>query len=708
MKQVKYILSLVLYLKIFAIYGQVGINTPQPHPSAALEIASSNQGFLPPRVPLKGKKDQITIDRPAIGLLIYNTVDAGTLDTRVLPGYYYWNGTNWNDFQSNTASWDIKGNDNINDKLHFIGTKTDMDVLFKRNNIESGRLSNMNTSFGVSALSNLISEGQYNTAIGINTLRRLEGGTMNTAIGFSALENNNYYSNIGIGAYALQNSTQGFGNVGIGNFTMRHNTSGVGNSSVGNNALYNLKDGSWNISMGQYAASNLVVGNYNIAIGASTDLPKTEGSYQLNIGNTIYGTNVNAGKNKPASIGINTSTPHLSAVLDLKASNMGFLPPRVSLKGKNDLETIVDPARGLLVFNTSFIESGVNSVDIGYYYFNGNQWVTLSAADNAWSTKGNIGTDASQNFIGTTDNQDLIFKRNGVQAGLLSDDNTYNTSFGVGSYKGTRKGTYQGRWNTAIGYNSLNGENQVVSGHDNTSVGANSLKMNSAGEANTAIGSSVLKNNIKGTSNTGVGMEALVSNSYGNYNVALGRGTLLSNTNGNSNTGIGYMALYTNKNGSFNTAIGYGASANVQDLTNTTTVGNGAKVYRSNLIRFGNENVVSIYGQVPFSAINDKRSLENISPLPVGLDLVTKLKPTQYTRIGDSTQKKEWGIVAQDLQQTLNDLDLTHTGIIQSDNTQEQVLILRYTDLIAPMIKAIQELSQENQELKARLDRLEN
>ncbi|WP_413512301.1 tail fiber domain-containing protein [Myroides odoratus] len=708
MKQVKYILSLVIYLKIFAIYGQVGINTPQPHPSAALEIASSNQGFLPPRVPLKGKKDQITIDRPAIGLLIYNTVDAGTLDTRVLPGYYYWNGTNWNDFQSNTDSWDIKGNDNINDKLHFIGTKTDMDVLFKRNNIESGRLSNMNTSFGVSALSNLISEGQYNTAIGINTLRRLEGGTMNTAIGFSALENNNYYSNIGIGAYALQNSTQGFGNVGIGNFTMRRNSQGVGNSSLGNSSLSSMQSGNWNIGIGQYAGSNLLSGDYNILIGASTDVSDINGSNQLNIGNSIYGLNINTGKSKPARIGINTKTPHSSAVLDLSANNMGFLPPRVSLKGIDDLETILNPAKGLLVFNTSLVQNETNPVYSGYYYFNGKQWVMLSTADNTWSTKGNSNTDSSQNFIGTTDNQDLIFKRHGVQAGLLSDINTYNTSFGVGSYKGTPKGTYHGRWNTAIGYNSLNGENQIISGHDNTAVGANSLKMNSTGEANTAIGSSVLKNNTKGLNNTGVGMEALVSNSYGNYNVAMGRSTLLSNTYGSSNTGIGYRALNTNINGSFNTAIGYGASIDALDLTNTTTVGNGAKVYRSNHIRFGNENVVSIYGQVPFSAINDKRSLENISLLPVGLDLVTKLKPMQYTRIGDSTQKKEWGIVAQDLQQTLTDLDLTHTGIIQSDNTQEQVLILRYTDLIAPMIKAIQELSQENQELKARLDRLEN
>lgn len=707
MRRLKYVLCIGISLKLFAIYGQVGINTPQPHPSAALEIASSNQGFLPPRVKLAGKNDKLTINEPAIGLLIFNTVDGGTLENRIQPGYYYWNGTGWSELKSTALSWDISGNAAINDKVHFFGTKTDSDLVFKRNNALSGRVALENTSLGVNALSNLQPEAKYNTAIGVNALGKMEIGTYNTAIGFAALEYNNNYSNTAIGVYALQNAKNAFGNVGIGNFTMRHNTNGTGNSSVGNSALYNLREGSWNISMGQYAASNLVSGDYNIAIGASTDLPKTEGNYQLNIGNTIYGTNVNAGKNKPASIGINTSTPHPSAVLDLKGPNKGFLPPAVRLKGRNDVETIVNPAKGLLVFNFSIIDNGVNSVDEGYYYFSGSQWNKLSTGDNTWNTRGNAGTDSSQNFMGTTDNQDLIFKRYGVQAGLLSTADTYNTSFGVGSYKGTLKGSYQGRWNTAIGYNSLNNDNHVVTGHDNTALGVYTLQANEAGFANTAIGSEVLKYNTKGSNNTGIGKRALATNSYGNNNVALGQGSLQENTYGSNNTGLGAMALYVNKNGSFNTAVGYGASTDALDLTNTTTVGNGAKVYSSNRIRLGNEAVVSIYGQVPFSSINDKRTIENIAPLQVGLDLINKLTPSEYTRIAD-TQKKEWGIVAQDLQQILLDLNISHTGIIQSDNTQEERLILRYTDLIAPIIKAIQELAQENKELKARLNRLEN
>ncbi len=52
------------------------------------------------------------------------------------------------------------------------------------------------------------------------------------------------------------------------------------------------------------------------------------------------------------TIGADTE-PHESAVLDVKASDKGFLGPRVALTGKYDNATIPNPASGLLVINTS-------------------------------------------------------------------------------------------------------------------------------------------------------------------------------------------------------------------------------------------------------------------------------------------------------------------------------------------------------------------
>ncbi len=63
--------------------GGVGIGTPEPDASAALEISSSSQGFLPPRM-TNSQRDAITI--PAGGLMIFNT------DVNKWQGF---DGTNW-------------------------------------------------------------------------------------------------------------------------------------------------------------------------------------------------------------------------------------------------------------------------------------------------------------------------------------------------------------------------------------------------------------------------------------------------------------------------------------------------------------------------------------------------------------------------------------------------------------------------------------
>lgn len=75
---------------------QVGIGTATPNKSAALDITATNKGFLLPRIALKGTNDISTIPNPAIGLLVYNTVQAGLDKVRVLKNKIYsWNGTKW-------------------------------------------------------------------------------------------------------------------------------------------------------------------------------------------------------------------------------------------------------------------------------------------------------------------------------------------------------------------------------------------------------------------------------------------------------------------------------------------------------------------------------------------------------------------------------------------------------------------------------------
>jgi hypothetical protein len=76
-------------------YAQVGIGTSTPASSSALDVTSSNKGFLPPRISLTSVTDNSTINSPSTGLLIYNTATAGSAPNNVVPGYYFWNGSKW-------------------------------------------------------------------------------------------------------------------------------------------------------------------------------------------------------------------------------------------------------------------------------------------------------------------------------------------------------------------------------------------------------------------------------------------------------------------------------------------------------------------------------------------------------------------------------------------------------------------------------------
>lgn len=64
-------------------------------------------------------------------------------------------------------------------------------------------------------------------------------------------------------------------------------------------------------------------------------------------------------------IGVNSTTPHTSSVLDVSATNKGVLFPRVALINITDVTTVNDPANGLLVYNTSTNAS----VFPGFYYY---------------------------------------------------------------------------------------------------------------------------------------------------------------------------------------------------------------------------------------------------------------------------------------------------------------------------------------------------
>jgi hypothetical protein len=64
-------------------------------------------------------------------------------------------------------------------------------------------------------------------------------------------------------------------------------------------------------------------------------------------------------------VGINTSTPNASAMLDVTSTTLGFLPPRMTTTQKNAIAT---PAAGLMVYDTT-----LNLMSV----YNGTMWISL-------------------------------------------------------------------------------------------------------------------------------------------------------------------------------------------------------------------------------------------------------------------------------------------------------------------------------------------
>jgi len=82
------------------------------------------------------------------------------------------------------------------------------------------------------------------------------------------------------------------------------------------------------------------------------------------------------------NVGIGTTTPDASAVLDIASTNMGLLVPRIALTITTSAAPVTAPATSLLVYNTAT----VNDVTPGYYFWDGAAWVTMGGGGSGGGT----------------------------------------------------------------------------------------------------------------------------------------------------------------------------------------------------------------------------------------------------------------------------------------------------------------------------------
>ena len=129
--------------------------------------------------------------------------------------------------------------------------------------------------------------------------------------------------------------------------------------------------------------------------------------------------------------------------------------------------------------------------------------------------------------------------------------------------------------------------------------------------------------------------------------------------------------------------------------------------------------------------VSDKRLKDEIQPTDLGLEFINKLNPVKYKRLGASTPRFHYGLIAQEVTASLSEYGLTTSdaGFLVSSSvnyTDEQIeefktrrdwevyereleasnrqeLGIAYNELISPMIKAIQELTTKVETLEAKI-----
>lgn len=367
-------------------------------------------------------------------------------------------------------------------------------------------------------------------------------------------------------------------------------------------------------------------------------------------------------------VGIGTATPNPSAKLEIKSTGKGFLMPRMTEAQRN---AISHPAKGLQVFQTDGAP--------GFYFYNGTAWESLKTTVGANTSLSNLSNVA------------------------------INTSLSPQTPGNVNLGSFGHDWNDLY----LLGE--VWCG------GFGVMKINydpNHGKDNISIGGFAIQND---------------ENTHGS--IAIGIGSLFNNY-GNNNIGIGWTSLSQVFYGSNNVGLGYHTNTNSDTISNSTALGAEAIITASNQVRVGTTTTSSIGGFVGWTTIADKRFNKILQQNIPGLDFINQLKPITYTLdvnavktalknpnakpldknllTADSlfnTVKTSpviyTGFSGQDVEAVAKKLNFQFNGVDTPKNAKD-LYGLRYDEFVVPLVKSVQELSAQNDELKKEVEDLKS
>jgi hypothetical protein len=346
----------------------------------------------------------------------------------------------------------------------------------------------------------------------------MSGGGASDIDGLSDGHYNSTSKSVGLGALALANENVAAPryNTAVGHEALTTNVSGLYNTSVGyqsgmmTTAAHNTSSGAWSLKTNSSGANNCAYGSYTLFLNltGSNNTALGQNSLKNNIGSKNIGVGQDAGSAITTGAN-NTIIGSLTGTTTLAST---------VLIGAGTIERLKVDSSGLSINGgTAFSSSGASDIN-------------------------GLSDGVVQNYC------------LGLGTNALANQSA-SLAFNVAVGEGAQRYVTGGKFNTAVGFESMLGYTLGATGNGNVGIGNASLYSLSSGDNNIAIGSSVLDATTTASGSTAVG------------------GGALGAADADENVGVGYLALRDTTTGAYNTAVGSWSAVLNQTGTENVCVG---------------------------------------------------------------------------------------------------------------------------------------
>ena len=551
-----------------AVYtaGRVGIGMAPTSASALLELGSTTQGLLAPRMTAAQRTAIGAPGTPATGLLVFQTDDTA--------GFYYYNGSAWaGPLGTSSATGTVTSvaaltlGTSGTDLSSTVATATSTPVItlnvptasaLNRGALSAtdwstfnGKESTLTFSSPLSRSTNTISLGTVGVANGGTGATTASGAR--TALSVAASGANGDITSLTGLTTAL---TVAQGGTGATVASSARTNLGLGSlATKGQASLTTDVSGILPVASGGTGANTLtghLIGNGTSPITASSTIPAADLSGTLSL--LHGGTGATTASDARTSLGLGTLSTQDATAIAVTGGSLNGTTVGSSTPAAGSFTTVKAGYSGYFLGTQQVLWSGANTAaDANNLVVgDGGSWLINNGKSNTLvgiSAGTAVGAGANNTLIGTQAGKSLTIGNNntlvGTQAGDMLTNNSSNTFLGyaagsghtssskntfVGAFAGPY-GTNGGLGNTMVGYYAGQTGLNSTPGSRNTFVGAQPYAMNNFGSDNIYIGYQASPSLSAPSSEIVIGNGAV---GHGNSTLTIGAG---------DGTGVGLLSM---------------------------------------------------------------------------------------------------------------------------------------------------------------------